>query len=254
MPAPLPIPPENLRIWVGPFADAEVFRDSGVRNVRSIVELCALQPDARVLEVGCGCGRIAAALAPHLSAAGSYEGFDVAAPLVDWCRMELATRLPNFRFHFAGDVRAPGYNPSGTIWPAHFEFPYPAASFDLVILSSVLTHMLPDAIDNYIRQTARVLRPGGSAFMSVFLFDAAAATAVRNGTTIFDFRHAVGPCLTFDREHPEEGIACEEAWFASVIANAGLRIAEVQRGDWRAVRSYAITQDYVVAKRPMSAV
>jgi hypothetical protein len=108
---------------------------------------------------------------------------------------------------------------------------------------------LPDAIENYLRQTARVLVPGGSAFISVFLFDLAAEIAVRNGTTIFDFRQQIGPCLTFHPQHPEEGIACGETWFFQAIGRSGLRVAEVRRGNWRNVRSYAITQDYVVAKK-----
>jgi SAM-dependent methyltransferase len=192
----LPTPPENLRVWVGPFADAELFRDSGRRDAHSIVELCGLKPDARVLEVGCGCGRIATALASYISENGSYDGFDVAPPLLNWCRQELHPRLPHFRFQLADEVHASGHNPSGTKNAAEFGFPYASGSFDLVILSSVLTHMMPEAIANYLRETARVLCSGGSAFISLFLFDEAAAIAVNSGTTIFDFRHRMGPCLT----------------------------------------------------------
>ena len=247
--AMLPTPPEELRVWVGPFADAELFRVSGTRNVESIVELCGLKSRAQVLEVGCGCGRIATALAPHLTESGSYEGFDVAAPLLNWCREELQPRLPNFRFHLAAEVHAPSHNPSGTKSAAEFKFPYASGSFDLVILSSVLTHMLPGAIENYLRETARVLRSGASAFISVLLFDEAAANAVNAQTTIFDFRHRVGPCWTFDAEHPEEGIACDETWFFEEVNRVGLRASTVRRGDWREVRSYMITHDYVVATK-----
>jgi SAM-dependent methyltransferase len=147
-------------------------------------------------------------------------------------------------------VFAGGHNPAGHKDAATFAFPYANDRFDLTILCSILTHILPDAIENYLRQTARVLVSGGSAFISVFLFDLAAETAVRNGTTIFDFRHQIGPCLTFDPGNPEEGIACRETWFFEAIKRSGLRLAEVRRGDWRNVRSYAITHDYVSAKKP----
>jgi hypothetical protein len=85
--------------------------------------------------------------------------------------------------------------------------------------------------------------------MSVLLFDRAAEIAVRSGTTIFEFRHHIGPCLTFDPQHPEEGIACEETWFVQGIERSGLRLADIRRGNWRTVRSHAVAQDYVVAKR-----
>lgn len=249
LPAPLPLPPEHLRVWVGPFADADLFRDSGEETVRSIIALCGLKPDARVLEIGCGCGRVAAALAPHLCDKGRYDGFDVAAPLIGWCREELEPLLPQFHFRLADEVFADGHNPTGHTDAATFAFPYANETFDLAILCSVLTHMLPDAIENYLRQTARILAPGGSAFMSVLLFDRAAEIAVQNGTTIFDFRHAVGPCLTFDPQHPEQGIACDEAWFLQELERSGLRLGNVHRGNWRSVRSYAIAQDYIVAKK-----
>jgi hypothetical protein len=44
------------------------------------------------------------------------------------------------------------------------------------------------------------LKPDGRLFMSVFLFDEDAQTAVRNGTTIFNFAHPIGPSVTFDAE------------------------------------------------------
>jgi ubiquinone/menaquinone biosynthesis C-methylase UbiE len=245
----LPIPPEDLRAWVGPFADADLFRHTGERQVQSIVELCGLKPDVRILEVGCGCGRLALALARHLGRQGSYDGFDVAAPLLEWCRLELEPRLPNFRFHLAHEVWAGGFNASGRIDAAAFTFPYPSSAFDLVILASVLTHMLPEGIENYAAETARVLKPGGAGFLTVMLFDEVAANAVRDGTTIFDFRHRIGPCWTFDAERPEEGIACEERWLLELLDRQGLRVEALRRGDWRDVRSYAITHDYIVARK-----
>lgn len=245
----LPIPPEELRVWVGPFGDAELYRASGESDLQSIIELCGLKPHAQVLEVGCGCGRIATALGSYLADSGSYAGFDVAPPLLNWCREELQPRLRRFRFHLADEVHAPGHNPSGNKSAAEFEFPYPSGGFDLVILSSVLTHILPEAIGNYLRETARVLRPAASAFITAFLFDAAAANAVNTQTTIFDFRHRIGSCLTFDPVHPEEGIACEEGWFLEEVSRAGLRLRTLRRGDWRKVRSYLITQDHVVATK-----
>ena len=245
----LPTPPEEMRVWVGPFADAELYRASGKSSLQSIIELCGLKPHAQVLEVGCGCGRIATALASYLADSGSYDGFDVAARLLNWCQEELQPRLPRFRFHLADEVHAAGHNPSGTKNAAEFKFPYLSGGFDLVILSSVLTHILPQAIENYLQETARVLRPGAPAFISVFLFDEAAANAVNSQTTIFDFRHRIGSCLTFDSLHPEEGIACEEVWFFEQVNRAGLRLSTVRRGDWREVRSYVITQDYVVVTK-----
>lgn len=247
----LPVPPEELRVWVGPFADAEQFRESGETLLRTLVDLCGLSAEEHVLEVGCGCGRLAIALANRLGPADRYEGFDVALPLLDWCRANLEPVLPNFRFRLV-DTVAPAHNPGGAIAASDFRFPYESEAFDLAIAASVFTHMLPDGIENYVAEVARVLKPGGRCFATLFLFDATAATAVAEGTTIFDFRYRVGPCLTFSAEHPEEGIACDEGWMLGLLEGSGLQVGQVRRGDWLAVRSYAISQDTIVARKKPS--
>jgi hypothetical protein len=132
---------------------------------------------------------------------------------------------------------------------ADFTFPYPSGAFDLVIAASVFTHMMPEGIENYSAEIARVLKSGGMTFLTVLLFDEAAADAVRDRTTVFDFRHRIGPCWTFDAEHPEEGIACDDGWLLQVLERQGLRVETLLRGNWREVRSYAITHDYVAARK-----
>ena len=244
----LPVPPEYLRVWVGPFADAELFRESGEREIQTLVDLCDLGADDHILKVGCGCGRLALALSERLGPAGRYEGFDVAQPLLDWCRANLEPALPNFRFRLV-DVAAPGQNPGGGVTASDYRFPYDNETFDVVIVASVFTHMLSDGIENYVAEVARVLKPSGRCFATLFLFDSAAATAVAEGTTIFDFRYRIGRCLAFDPEHPEEGIACDEGWMLGLLERSDLKVDQVRHGDWRAVRSHATSQDIIVARK-----
>jgi ubiquinone/menaquinone biosynthesis C-methylase UbiE len=248
MPKSLPLPPENLRAWVGPFSDAELFARSGAEMVAEIVKMCGLAPGARVLEVGCGCGRLSRAFAGYLSSEGNYEGFDVAAELIEWCQQHLEPQLPNFRFSYA-DVRAAGHNPDGAVAGTAYRFPFADSTFDPAVVSSVFTHMLPEEIENYVAELSRVLKPDGRCFMSVFLFDNAAEVAVVQGSTIFDFRHPIGPCLAFDRDHPEEGIACQKQWLLELIERCNFRIDAVKIGNWRQVRSYQVSQDYVAARK-----
>jgi SAM-dependent methyltransferase len=234
---------------VGPFADDNLFRSSGERAVADIADLCALRGDHRVLEIGCGCGRLALPLMAKLAPAGSYDGFDVVRAAVDWCRDNVTPRAGNFRFRWV-DVAAAAHNPDGTIDFADVAFPYPDDAFDLAIMSSVVTHMRPEGIERYVRETFRVLKPGGRCFITALLFDQAAARAVAAGTTIFDFRHALGPCLTFDPACPETGIACRDDWFFGLLTGTGFAIESVRRGNWRDKRSYEITHDDVVARKP----
>ena len=109
----LPLPPENLRILVGPFSDSALFERGGDEQAADIAALCGVAPDAQVLDVGCGCGRLARALTRYLGPAGRYEGFDLARALVAWCKQNLEPQLPNFRFSFA-DIHSHDRNPTPT--------------------------------------------------------------------------------------------------------------------------------------------
>lgn len=240
------VPPERLRVRVGPFSDAALFLQSGDQMVAEIIDLCAIRPATSVLEVGCGCGRLSRPLADYLTPPGSYDGVDVSAEMIDWCQRHL--RSPNFRFARV-DVRSPDQNPGGSIEAAALSFPYGDCTFDVAIVSSVFTHLLPGEIERYVWELARVLKTAGRCFITAFLIDEGAEAAVATGTTIFDFQHPVGPCLTFDREHPEAGIACRKPWLLGLLDRAGFEINTIRNGTWRIVRSYKITQDYLVTTK-----
>ena len=46
---------------------------------------------------------------------------------------------------------------------SEYTFPYEDGEFDVVVLTSVFTHMLPDDVAHYLDEIARVLKPGGRA-------------------------------------------------------------------------------------------
>jgi SAM-dependent methyltransferase len=53
------------------------FQAAGEQYLKMFIELGGLEPDERVLDIGCGPGRMAVPLATYLSPAGSYVGMDV---------------------------------------------------------------------------------------------------------------------------------------------------------------------------------
>src|SRR5690606_11444566 len=71
----------------------------------NLVHHAGLQPGHRVLDIGCGVGRLAIPLTAFLDPVrGSYVGFDVAAGAIRWCQDEIASRYGNFSFR-AVDLR-----------------------------------------------------------------------------------------------------------------------------------------------------
>lgn len=150
-------------------------RDVGGGDFRKIGEDLAallirhgLRPDHRVLDIGCGVGRVAIPLTRYLTS-GTYDGFDVVKRSIRWCRRNLTPAHPNFRFALA-DVYNSHYNRRG-ISASQYRFPYAGASFDFVFATSVFTHLDPAAARNYLREAQRVLRPGGTFLATFFLLD-----------------------------------------------------------------------------------
>jgi SAM-dependent methyltransferase len=129
-----------------------------------------IRRDTRVLEIGCGLGRVAFPLRYLLSAEGRYEGFEICRNKVEFLVSTFQRTYPNFHFKWA-NVRNTYYNPAGEVEPSSYVFPYPDETFDLVIAASVFTHMLPDTTSHYFQEAARVLRPDGRCLFSFFLLD-----------------------------------------------------------------------------------
>jgi len=117
-----------------------------------------------ICDVGCGNGRLAFGL---LGAPITYYGVDVTREAIAFCQKAFAGYL---HLHFAHiDVRNPRYNPDGKIAPLHARLPWPAAFADVVVCSSLFTHLGPFAAAlRYLTECARVLKGGGVLYATFF--------------------------------------------------------------------------------------
>jgi SAM-dependent methyltransferase len=176
-----PLTPPKGRVFFG----GGDFNQVGEEYLRYFVELGGLRPHERVLDVGCGIGRMAVPLTRYLDNRGSYEGIDVFPKGIAWCQENITPRYPNFRFRVA-DIKNKEYNPGGRFAASEYEFPYAEASFDFVLLTSVFTHLLPDEVENYLSEIERVLAPGGRCFASFFLLNEESLELLHSGRSTID--------------------------------------------------------------------
>ncbi len=238
------VPPPRMR-FVGS-GDFEAIGQHFVEHFRAIG---GLEPHHRVLDVGCGIGRMAIPLTRFLSHEGSYDGFDIVPHGIAWCSRKITPRFPNFRFQLV-PVRNRDYNPGGVRAADTFAFPYPDASFDFVFLTSVFTHMLSRDIGNYMREIARVLAPGGTAFVTWFVLNDASRALLAAQRSTMQFRYLVDDGLTVNMENPEQAVAYDEKrvrdWYD---VNALLVDAPIHFGSWSGREGGASFQDIVVAKK-----
>ncbi|MCC7041018.1 MAG: class I SAM-dependent methyltransferase [Burkholderiales bacterium] len=241
--APL-VPPRRLR-FVG---DGD-FGAIGREFVGHLQTLARLTPDARVLDVGCGIGRLAIPLLDVLSARGRYDGFDIVPRAIRWCRSAIAPRHPGFTFTLA-DLGNGAYRRRAPRSAATYRFPYPDASFDVVVAMSLFTHLLPDEARNYVREIGRVLTPGGHCLTTWFVRNAQSEALLEAGRSAIAFTAAHGECLVTDPAVPEAAIAYPQATIMAMHEGAGLDAVTLHPGAWCGRSRFTSGQDIVVASRP----
>src|SRR5262249_36436755 len=93
-----------------------------------------LKRDARVVDIGCGGGRLATALTEDLDPTAEYHGFDPQREHVRWAQVNLMPRHPAFNFHIT-NLANRIYNPGGVLRTTSFVIPLSTASQDLVVAS-----------------------------------------------------------------------------------------------------------------------
>lgn len=239
------IPPRELR-----FIGRGDFEAVGQEFLRHLRELVGLQPGHSLLDVGCGIGRIAIPLTTYLSPTGKYDGFDIVPHGIRWCADHITPKFPNFRFLLA-DIRNKNYNPNGGVVASEYRFPYADDSFDVIVLTSVFTHMLPREVLQYLREIRRVLKPGGRSLITWYFLNDDSRARVKAGDSRLNFRYPIEGCLTTDEATPEKAIAYPESLAGQLYADAGLIVeSPIRFGGWCARDSFTSWQDICLAHRP----
>jgi ubiquinone/menaquinone biosynthesis C-methylase UbiE len=235
------VPPRGLWFVGGGHFCENQFKDS-------FVGLCDLMPHHRVLDVGCGIGKQAVPLTRYLSTEGSYEGFDIVKEGVHWCQEKITGRFPNFRFKHV-DIFNKHYNPEGRALASQWRFPYSDAEFDFVYVISVFTHMLPDAVENYIREIGRVLKPEGMSFMSFFLLNEASVQLIARGKSTIPLIHEHSGYSVLDPKFPETAIGLSEDFVRKCYEESGQDMKSTHYGSWCGRSDASFYQDIVISAR-----
>ena len=235
-------PPRRLQFAIG-----GSFREMGEATFRQLCEWTELRPTETVLEVGCGCGRVAVHLAGYPEPPGAYHGFDVMKDCVGWCQRAVTPRHPHCHFAHA-DIHNRWYNPGGKFQGAEFVFPHADGSMDVVFLTSVFTHLLPEECEHYLAEIARVLRPGGRCLATFFLMNPESVGLMRRSDGLFPFQEQAGYWTT-NPATPELAVGLEEDWLRDRLDARGLSITRVERGGWCGREGVPPSQDVALITR-----
>jgi len=190
-------------------ADLERFWAEGARDLDRLLDALGarVQPGDTVVEVGCGVGRLARALAPR---ARQVIALDVSGEMLALAR-EHNPRLANVRW-LHGD---------GTTL-----HPIADASADACLSHVVFQHLPDPAITlGYVREMGRVLRPGGWAAFQLSTDPALHRRPRRRPS--HRLRALVGRAPRGVADPAWVGAAVEMDALAATAASAGLRLERV---------------------------
>lgn len=213
----MPVPPPELH-YVG---DGD-YRSIGAEFLGRLVQDANLAPSDRVLDIGCGVGRLALPLTQFIDE-GSYDGVDPVAAGIDWCQKSITPVYPNVRFQHL-DLKHALYNPTGALETKSTRLPFPNGAFDLICMISVLTHLETEDALHYASEVARLLAPGGRCFATAFLMNppARAALLQGNGRIAFDGNEP-GPLYFGIKDAPLAAVAFDEDVLLELFLRHGLR-------------------------------
>ena len=121
-------------------------------NSRMIIEMAKIQPEDKVLDVGCGTGDLTLTAKNYAGASGSVYGIDASPEGIDLARKK------------ATSSRSEAVFKVGLIE----KIPYPDAMFDLVISRLVIHHLPDDLKRRGFAEIFRVLKPNGRVFLADF--------------------------------------------------------------------------------------
>ncbi len=210
----------------------------------------------RIVDFGCGHGKLAPVSVFFTHPEGEYLGIDIQRDYIDYCRRKYA-KIPRVNFHLSMDVN-PFYPTNQKDKKASYgeDWPLAAESVDIVIPISVFTHLQEADALGYASKIHSVLKPNGLAILTchiveelrvepgfIFNYDPVLASMFQFSTPLPGTRNWFTCCA----ELPESGIAINMAGLNSLIQGK-FKTELILRGSCTG-GSDPLPQDVVVARK-----
>lgn len=221
------LPPNYMRIRIGAgnrlFSNQIMYLNGAKNFWYYMFAHGVVDTTSTVVDIGCGCGRYAHHMRDYVfkdeTFSGRYIGIDIDQEMLEWCR----THFDAERFAFHHSTHQSKTYSNDSPGEKYYRVPMDDNSVDLVFSTSLYTHLLEDEIDNYTREAARILRPGGHMGMYVFSMDNPPPSFGSRHT----FKHRMGAAYVESLACPEAAVAYDEAWLIESCRRAGFVDARI---------------------------
>lgn len=216
----LPVPPEWLRFG---YRTSEAFLQTGKTDIDAMLELCPLDDARRILDFGCGPGRMIRWLKDEADDREIW-GTDIIADYLLWCQQHLS---PPFHFMLA------------TIQP---HLPFEDRYFDYIYAGSVFTH-LDDLASAWLLELRRVLSENGRLYITLHdentielldneYRDHASARAFKAEKAYAEYTHSDFGMFTLGRRTGSQ-VFYNTDYFRRMAAQLNLEVSAVAPGAFR---------------------
>lgn len=224
-----------------------------IHLVSILLDQAGVTSNERVLDIGCGCGRLAAPLTQHLGPKGTYMGVDIVAGLVDFGNRHITKAYPNFNF-VTLDQSNPAYDRirhegiSRVI--RSLDEACEPSTVDLCIATSLFTHLDADMARVTLAAMSRLMAPDGRAFITMFLIDPAVRTLISQGRSAYQFEHSHSKGVYAQKaDRPLEALAFDAGHFGQLLMEQGLYIERALYGSWPGRPYHVSGQDILVIRK-----
>lgn len=215
-----------------------------------------LGPHERVLDFGCGIGRVLLQVANRLPPSASIVGMDIMPEVIEFCRQHIAPVFGQAAFELieGSNVHYDKYiNGVGARKKADIIRNY-GGRFTRAYAFSVFTHVDLGDFSTLLRFVGDLLAPCGEFMFTCFLLTEYSRAAIQDNATQFGFDSPEfedsGNVFIGNSKDRLAFIAFDIGLVEKMVYDAGLVISCVQYGAWRGCGFGSSLQDIVVVRKP----
>ena len=217
------LPPNHLRVRVGVgnkiFLNHMLHMEMGKNFWLNNFATTTLNLKSNILEIGCGCGRMAMPL-KSVGFCGQHTGIDIDDEMLNYCN----NNFPNSNFTFIKSTHKSkayhsGKNNKGLLENKFYKIPLESKSQDFIYSTSLLSHLLEDDLINYLSEAFRLLKENGIMRMTFFCVD----SMEHNLSGRWTFKHKLGETYVESLKYPEAASAYTKDFIERTCKNVGFR-------------------------------